>query len=45
MLLFGVIAESQWNSERIMTLKPGESVGGVGAMKKCKNERRNGEHR
>jgi cytochrome c-type biogenesis protein CcmF len=26
MLLFGVIAESQWNSERIMTLKPGESV-------------------
>jgi cytochrome c-type biogenesis protein CcmF len=26
MLLFGVIAESQWNSERIVTLKPGESV-------------------
>jgi cytochrome c-type biogenesis protein CcmF len=26
MLLFGVIAESQWNSERIVTLKAGESV-------------------
>src|SRR5437764_3593131 len=26
MLLFGVIAESQWNAERIVTLKPGESV-------------------
>src|SRR5207248_2088933 len=26
MLLFGVIAESQWNSERIVSLKPGESV-------------------
>jgi cytochrome c-type biogenesis protein CcmF len=25
-LLFGVIAESQWNAERIVTLKPGESV-------------------
>src|SRR4051794_18021284 len=26
MLLLGVIAESQWNAERIVTLKPGESV-------------------
>jgi cytochrome c-type biogenesis protein CcmF len=26
MLLLGVIAESQWNSERIVSLKPGESV-------------------
>jgi cytochrome c-type biogenesis protein CcmF len=26
MLLFGIIAESQWNAERIATLKPGESV-------------------
>jgi cytochrome c-type biogenesis protein CcmF len=26
MLLFGVIAESQWNAERIVSLKPGESV-------------------
>jgi cytochrome c-type biogenesis protein CcmF len=26
MLLFGVIAESQWNSERIVSLKAGESV-------------------
>jgi cytochrome c-type biogenesis protein CcmF len=26
MLLLGVIAESQWNSERIVTLKPGETV-------------------
>src|SRR5437763_5907589 len=26
MLLFGVIAESQWNSERIISLKPGETV-------------------
>src|SRR5205807_4477122 len=26
MLLSGVIAESQWNAERIVTLKPGESV-------------------
>ena len=26
MLLFGVIAESQWNSERIVSLKPGETV-------------------
>src|SRR2546421_1034570 len=26
MFLFGVIAESQWNSERIVSLKPGESV-------------------
>src|SRR5437588_5642932 len=26
MLLFGVIAESQWNSERIGSLKPGEAV-------------------
>ena len=26
MLLFGVIAESQWNSERIVSLKPGGSV-------------------
>ena len=25
-VLFGVIAESQWNAERIVTLKPGESV-------------------
>src|SRR5262249_21236257 len=25
-LLFGVIAETQWNAERIVTLKPGESV-------------------
>ncbi len=26
LLLIGVIAESQWNSERIVTLKPGETV-------------------
>ena len=26
MLLFGVIAESQWSSERIVSLKPGETV-------------------
>jgi len=26
MMLFGVIAESQWNSERIVSLKPGEST-------------------
>jgi cytochrome c-type biogenesis protein CcmF len=26
LLLIGVIAESQWNSERIVSLKPGESV-------------------
>ena len=26
MLLLGVIAESQWNSERIVSLKPGETV-------------------
>jgi cytochrome c-type biogenesis protein CcmF len=26
MVLLGVIAESQWNSERIVSLKPGESV-------------------
>jgi cytochrome c-type biogenesis protein CcmF len=26
LLLLGVIAESQWNSERIVSLKPGESV-------------------
>jgi cytochrome c-type biogenesis protein CcmF len=26
MLLFGVIAESQWNAEQIVSLKPGESV-------------------
>ena len=26
MLLFGVIAESQWNAERIVTMKPGETV-------------------
>jgi cytochrome c-type biogenesis protein CcmF len=26
MLLFGVIAESQWNSERIVSLKAGQSV-------------------
>ena len=26
MLLLGVIAESQWNAERIVSLKPGESV-------------------
>ena len=26
MLLFGVIAESQWNAERIVSLKPGETV-------------------
>src|SRR5262249_15386387 len=30
MLLFGVIAESQWNAERIVTLKVGESVSGGG---------------
>ena len=26
MLLFGVIAESQWNAERIVSLKPGDTV-------------------
>jgi cytochrome c-type biogenesis protein CcmF len=26
MLLFGVIAESQWNAERIISMKPGETV-------------------
>jgi cytochrome c-type biogenesis protein CcmF len=26
MVLFGVIAESQWNAERIVSLKPGETV-------------------
>src|SRR5205085_12677619 len=26
MLLFGVVAESQWNAERIVSMKPGESV-------------------